>query len=404
MKHEPLVIKFGGTSVGGGEAFVRAANIVANEAKYRPTAVVVSAMSGVTDTLLGHVGTTGRMTATAEKTHEKTLSALHESLYARHLTAAREAVAEEHLPEVERRVLGHLGQLFEKINDETMSGDARVAEVATHGERLSAEILAGAIKSLGADASVAEDPIATESDAEEAEICPRATRERCERNVAPLLAGGSVAVVPGYVGRSPEGRVTTLGRGGSDLSATALGRGLGASEVWIMTDVDGVLSADPRLVPDAFLMPKLSYREARIFAELGAKVLHHKTMEPASDAGIEVRVGNTFAPDRPGTRVSDIEDGEGVRCVALRRSLRFEVPCASGRKSEAAMVVGIGVPGSEDLAVGRQGLRKARIPVLHSGSAPAGLVFSVSEEHAGAALRVLHDSLVGRNLAGEAVA
>jgi aspartokinase len=171
-----------------------------------------------------------------------------------------------------------------------------------------------------------------------------------------------------------------------------------------MTDVDGVLSADPRLVPDAALMPKLSYREARIFAELGAKVLHHKTMEPASEAGIEVRVGNTFNPAQPGTLVSDIEDGEGVRCVALRRELRFEVPCVNGRKSEAAMVVGIGVPSSEDLSLGRRSLRKAKIPVLHSGSAPAGLVFSVSEEHAENALRTLHDSLVGRSLAGEAVA
>ncbi|CAN5681240.1 hypothetical protein BH20ACT10_BH20ACT10_06520 [soil metagenome] len=416
MKKEALVIKFGGTSVGSGKAFIRAAKIVADEAKTRPTAVVVSAMSGVTDTLLGHVGTTGSSGRMTRRASERTptvaaregLSELHRTLYTRHLIAAREAVAEAHFPNVERRVLALLGELMEKMSDEGMASDTRAAEVATHGERLSAEILAGAIKSLGVDASVAEDPIATESEADgEADICPDATRERCRRNVAPILDGGSVAVVPGYVGRSPEGGITTLGRGGSDLSATALGRGVGASEVWIMTDVDGVLSADPRLVPDASLMPKLSYREARLFAELGAKVLHHKTMEPVADAGIEVRVGNTFNPGCDGTRVSGIEDGEGVRCVALRRELRFEVPCASGKKSEAAMVVGIGVPSSDDLSRGRRSLRKAGIPVLHSGSAPAGLVFSVSEEHAEAALRTLHDSLVAgreRSLAGEAVA
>lgn len=410
MKKETLVIKFGGTSVGSGDAFIRAANIAAGEAASRPTAIVVSAMSGVTDALLAHVGTKGRKKGRMNgwipsgATREHSLSELHRSLYTRHLIAAREAVAEGHFPGVERRVLKLLRRLMEKMRDERTSDAARAAEVATHGERLSAEILAGAIRSLGAGASVAEDPIATESEVEEAEVCRDITRERCIRNVAPLLAGGSIAVVPGYVGRSPEGRITTLGRGGSDLSATALGRALGASEVWILTDVDGVMSADPRLVPTASLMPRLSYREARLFAELGAKVLHHKTMEPASEAGIEVRVGNTFNPGCDGTRVSDIEDGEGVRCVALRRELRFEVPCANGRKSEAAMVVGIGVPSADDLAAGRRSLRKAGIPVLHSGSAPAGLVFSVSEEYAEAALRTLHDSLVGRSLAGEAVA
>jgi aspartate kinase len=401
MKKNTLVMKFGGTSVGSGAAFTRAARIAAEEAKSRPTAVVVSAMSGVTDTLLGYVGASGRMFGA---TREGSLSELHRSLYTRHLIAAREAVGEGHFPKVERRILALLASLVRKLGDETLGDASRAAEVATHGERLSAEILAGAISGLGAEASVAEDPIAVESEADEADVCPEATRERCARNVAPILEGGRVAVVPGYVGRTLEGRVTTLGRGGSDLSATALGRGVGASEVWIMTDVDGVMSADPRLVPDANLMPKLSYREARIFAELGAKILHHKTMEPASAAGIEVRVGNTFNPSCDGTRVSAIEDGEGVRCVALRRELRFEVPCANGKKGEAAMVVGIGVPGPEDLALGRESLRKAGVPVFHSGSAPAGLVFTVSEENAETALRVLHDSLVGRSVAGEAVA
>lgn len=403
MSKKPLVIKFGGTSVGDGKAFIRAAAIAAGEAKSRPTAVVVSAMSGVTDALLECAGRmAGRASTGATR---EGLPELHHALASRHLTAARAAVAEEHLPEIEERILDLLGRLVEKMGDEGIPPDARAAEVATHGERLSAAILAGAIKSLGVDAAVAEDPIVTDSDAEGAEICPELTRGKCGGSVAPILDRNAVAVVPGYVGRSPEGRITTLGRGGSDLSATALGRAIDASEVWIMTDVDGVLSADPRLVPEASLMPKLSYREARIFAELGAKVLHRKTMEPVADAGIEVRVGNTFNPGCDGTRVSGIEDGEGVRCVALRREVRFEIPCANGRKSEAAMVVCIGVPGADDLSLGKRSLRKAGIPVFHAGAAPAGLVFAVSEERAEETLRTLHDSLVGREEpAGEAVA
>ena len=213
-------------------------------------------------------------------------------------------------------------------------------------------------------AVVAADPIATDSGFAEAEVDAEKTRERCTRYVRPLLDQGVVAVVPGYGGRSPDGRQTTLGRGGSDLSATIVGRGIGSEEVWIMSDVDGVLDADPRLVPDATLLPRLSYREARVFAELGAKILHHRTMEPAAEAGIEVLVRNTFNLDSPGTRVTALEEGSEVRCIALRRNMAVEVPCTSGHRNEAAVVVCIGSPEDADAKRGRKLLHKAGISIL----------------------------------------
>ena len=211
-------------------------------------------------------------------------------------------------------------------------------------------------------------------------------------------------MVPGYVGRSPEGLPTTLGRGGSDLSATVLGRALGSSSVWILTDVDGVLDADPQLVPDATLLPRLSYREASVFAELGAKVLHPKTMEPASETGMEVVVRNTFDSGSGGTRVSGIEDEPGVRCVALRSGLAVEIPCTQGREGKTSMVVCIGSPEKNDLTRGAASLRKAGIPLLHSGFAPAGLVFMVNDTAGPEALRVLHGSLIGASTKVEEVA
>jgi aspartate kinase len=266
---------------------------------------------------------------------------------------------------------------------------------APDGERLSSVILAGAIHARGTPAqAVADHPIATDAHFGEAEVDPAATRERCTRLVAPLLEDGSVAVVPGFAGRSPSGAVTTLGRGGSDLSATVIGRALDSEEVWIMTDVDGVLDADPRLVPDARLMPELSYREATLFATLGAKVLHRRTMEPASEAGIEVYVRNTFRPAAPGTRVTNREEGRGLRCVALRHDVPIEVPCGNGHRSRAASVVCIGTPEGGDLRRGLRLMRKARIPLLHAGHAKAGLVFFVSAEHAERALRTLHAGLI----------
>jgi len=173
-----------------------------------------------------------------------------------------------------------------------------------------------------------------------------------------------------------------------------------------MTDVDGVLDAAPRLVPDAALMPLLSYTEAGTFAGLGAKVLHPRTMEPASEAGIEVFVRNSFAPEGAGTRVTGFEPGAGVRCVALRPHVPVEIPCTDGRESHAAMVVGIGSPDDEDLARGLRRLRKAGIPPLHFGIAAAGLVFLVPARSGVDALRVLHAGLIQptEGFAGEEVA
>ena len=395
--------------MGGGAQFVRAARIAAEAAQDNPVAVVVSAMSGTTDTLLGYARmSSGWVRQTLQDgTHEASIAELRRMLAERHLNAARQAVAPEHLPGVEGRVIDLLGELEEVIGTPADNVKARRDEIAVYGERLSAEILAGAISSQGVPAGVVgDDPIATNSRFGEAEVDPVATRERSARYVLPLLDGGLVAVVPGYVGRSPGGLPTTLGRGGSDLSATVLGRALDSEEVWIMSDVDGVLDADPRLVRDASLMPRLSYREAGIFAGLGAKVLHPRTVEPASVAGIEVFVRNTFAPDGAGTHVTGFDPGAGVRCVALRQNVAMEIPCSDGREGRAAMVVCIGSPEENDLERGRRCLREAGIPVQHFGIAAAGLVFLVSAEVGLEALRALHACLIppAGDFAGEEVA
>jgi aspartate kinase len=388
VSRRPLVLKFGGTSVGSGARFVRAAKIVAGTARNRPVAVVVSAMSGATDTLLGFADATGDhgdRTATGG-TREGSLAELHRSLAERHLSAAREAVSEELLPGVEQRILRLMGELASAIEDRSGGAAARRAEVAVHGERLSAEVFAGAIASLGAEAAVTGDPISTDGRYPEATVDAERTRERCKRFVAPILDVGSVAVVPGYVGRSPEGRATTLGRGGSDLSATVLGRALGSSEVCIFSDVDGVLDADPRLVPDAATVPELSYREAGTFASLGAEVLHPKTLEPAEGVGIEVRVRSSFDPESAGTLISAREGGPGVRCVALRRGGQSAVVC-------------IGSPGEEDRSRGLRGLREAGIRARRVEMIRDGLVFSVVREDAEAALRAVHGALLSGRVA-----
>ncbi|CAN5681070.1 hypothetical protein BH20ACT11_BH20ACT11_10210 [soil metagenome] len=416
-QQEPLVIKFGGTSVGGGAEFVRAARMVAGEVRTQPVAVVVSAMSGTTDTLLGYAETTARSTGRTSTgaTREGSLAELHRTLAERHLAAARRAVDEPHLAGVEGRIHELLGELLDALATGEDSAESRNARIVVYGERLSACILAGAIASAGATASVAEDPIATDGDFVEAEVDPERTRERACEKVVPLLKDGRVAVVPGFVGRSPEGGQTTLGRGGSDLSATALGAALGSREVWICSDVDGVLDADPSLVEGARLIPRLSYREASSMAELGAKVLHPKTMEPARESGIEVLVRNTFNPECAGTRVCGHEPRSGVRGFGLTRG--FSVALGATEPSapvsrvfgsggggvdyllhsegaDSAAVVGVGSPGRDGLSAGISALEEAGIAARWAGLCKEGLLFVVDDGEAREALGALHHALV----------
>src|SRR5246127_2289737 len=150
-----------------------------------------------------------------------------------------------------------------------------------------------------------------------------ATHERCEARLRPLLNDDAVPVATGFIGATRDGTLTTLGRGGSDYSATILGAALAADEVIIWTDVDGVLTADPRLVPDARTIPEISYREAAELAYFGAKVLHPKTLRAVMPAGIPVWIRNSFAPERPGTKISQQgrSIGGGVKALTAIRDL-----------------------------------------------------------------------------------
>ena len=413
--NRPLVIKFGGTSVGNGAAFLRAASIAAEAARNRPVAVVVSAMAGTTDALLGLARTSSVPAREVSQDH------LLHTLSERHSCAAREAVPAGFLPRVEGRIQAIIGRLAEAVKAPVGDPDAHMDEIGSFGERLSAEILAGAIDGFGVPASVApEDPIATDGCFGDAGVLVGETRRRAQKYVRPLLNEGTVAVTPGYFGRGPDEAVTTLGRGGSDLSATVLGRALGAEEVWILSDVDGVLDADPRLISDAALIPRLSYREAGQFAALGAEVLHPRTTAPAAEARIEVRVANTFNPGSPGTRISDREGGSGVRSVALRRGLSLahvptkaarDVFCCLGADAEGikvlangsgvAAVVCVGAPTDEDLLSGLRSLGEANIRPLYAGNTSIGLLFAVAESKAEGALCALHAALIPAGASAE---
>jgi aspartate kinase len=303
MNEKIRIMKFGGTSVGDAVCIKHAAEIVISAANDGPTVVVVSAMSGVTNRLIAAANASAKGEANAA-------GDLAEALRTQHL-AAIEVLASG------ADARAQLTTEIEKIIDEVAGlcqGTALLREltpraldsISSAGERLSARLLAQSIRQLDfkAEAVEATELIVTDNTSGRAEPLMPETRQRTNARLIPLLEARTVPVVTGFVGATPEGTLTTLGRGGSDYSATILGAALDAGEVIIWTDVDGVLTADPRLVPDARTLQEISYNEAAELAYFGAKVLHPKTLRPVSEAGIPVWIRNSFAPERPGTQIT----------------------------------------------------------------------------------------------------
>jgi len=191
--------------------------------------------------------------------------------------------------------------------------------VSSLGERLSAPLVAEALTEQGipSEAIEATEILVTDSCFGGAEPLMDLTRDRCESRIQPLLEKGVIPVITGFLGVTVDGELTTLGRGGSDYSATILGAALPAEEVIIWTDVDGVLTSDPRLVPGACTIPAISYREAAELAHFGAKVLHPKTLRPLLHTDIPLWIRNTFSPEKSGTKVTPEGPSSDGRVKAL---------------------------------------------------------------------------------------
>lgn len=318
----PLVMKFGGTSVRDAAAIRRLAAIVRAHAARRP-AVVVSALSGITDELsaLARLAHDGKMTAEMEGR----VSALVD----RHGTEADGLVAGAALNDVHAALATALREvplLLEVMAAHPGTRRALRDELLSWGERLSSLIVAGALATDGLPARWvdARQCIRTDEEHGRAEPLLAATREACHAALGPALGAGEVPVLGGFVGATPGGATTTLGRGGSDFSAALVGAALDAAEIQIWTDVSGFMTADPRIVPAARSIPRLTYDEAAELAYFGAKVLHPRTLHPAVERGIPVRVCNSMAPDSASTCIDAAgaaRGAAGVKAVAHKNGV-----------------------------------------------------------------------------------
>ena len=297
-------MKFGGTSVGDGPRIKNVAKLVK---KYHDQGneviAVASAMTGITDKLF-EMAQTAKDTcnvADIEKSfsevaqrHEAAIAgAIDDESIRKEVTI----VIDQRLLELKNALVGvcYLGELTNRS----------LAYIYSFGERMSVPILSGSIRSLGVK-SVAltggEAGVVTDSKFESAKPEPL-TDIKVKEKLLPLLKERVLPVVTGFVAANEKGTITVLGRGGSDYSASIIGAAVDADEIWIYTDVNGIMTTDPRIVPDARTLPVVTYLEAMEMSYFGAKVLHPKTIEPAVKKGIPVRVLNTFQPDHPGTVV-----------------------------------------------------------------------------------------------------
>jgi aspartokinase/homoserine dehydrogenase 1 len=380
-----LVMKFGGTSVGSAERMRVAARIGAQQCTKRPTLLVVSAMSKVTDLLVDSM-------RHAEGGDSGGLEANLRVLEERHVQACRELLPEARQPAALAGIDELLGS-FRRITGGMLMLNDRpprsVDEALAIGERLSALLVAAFLESEGIRAVAVNAACAIVTDAVYGNASPvmEATREKARQSLGPLLNSGVLPVVTGFNGATADGRPTTLGRGGSDFSAAILAAALDASELWIWTDVDGIMTADPRLVPEARVLSEVTYSEAAELAYNGAKVLHPRTLAPLADRQIPVWSKNSFAVEKPGTKiVSTIQaSSSGARAVTSTA----KVALISMEPSSASLM------GAQVMGRALDALARANVEVLalSSSSFRQSFCVLVRSEELSAALQGLEAAL-----------
>ncbi len=385
-----LVMKFGGTSVGSVEAMTLVIDIIQQSRHSWPRLVVVaSALNGVTNLL---IDSANRAALGDREAFRPAVAELHQ----RHAEMIQGLISD---PVRKAQIEQDINLLIEDFSSRCQAigilGEATpraLDTIAGLGERMSVRVLAAALNHHGtpAEAVDATRLIVTDSQFQSAHPSLEATTVKSRQVLEPILAQGRVVVATGFIAANTEGVTTTLGRGGSDYSAALLGAALQADDVWIWTDVDGVMTADPRLVPDARTISVLSFREVSELAYFGAKVLHPKTIRPVIEAGVGLRVCNTFNPEHPGTRIvaelpapatgviKAVTAIRGLQLITLEGRGMLGVPGVAARTFNTVAATGTSVPLISQ-ASSEQSICFA-VPIESTRSVLAGLQSTFAQE------------------------
>jgi aspartokinase/homoserine dehydrogenase 1 len=381
-----ITMKFGGTSVGSPDAMRQAATLVRQAAdEGHQVIVVTSAMAGVTNMLIEGA-------RTASQGDSARFTAIAQTLRDKHQAVIDELLADPQERQALSDMIGGLVDQFSAfcsgMHVLREASDKAMAAVSGLGERMCAPLLAALLRQEGLssqplDASAL---LVTDDDYLNAGVLQAESEARVRRGVLPLLERGIVPVLTGFIGATREGVLTTLGRSGSDYSAALFGAFLQSDEVWIWTDVDGVMTADPRLVPDAHVIPVISYAEVGEMAYFGAKVLHSKTVQPLVERGIPLRVKNTFNPSHPGTMITNEANTTPGTVKAVTAICDVSLITVAGRGM-------IGVPGIAArtfMAVAKQ---NANVLMITQSSSEQSICFVVPESKSRAVVEAIENEL-----------
>jgi aspartate kinase len=394
-----IVMKFGGTSVATGENIRHAANLVAKYAKQGYSLiVVVSALNGTTDKLL-------EAAEKAQKGNEEHVRKFKQELLKRHLTAAAKAIENTHVRREIEQIIKKIINELEKV----LTGISYVGEVTpkskdyvlSFGERLSAPIVWGALRDLKLETQCftgKEAGIVTDSNFGEASPLMNVTMHQLRERIEPLLEKHVIPVVTGYTAATQDGVVTTFGRGGSDYTATLIGAALAAEEVWIWTDVDGIMTADPKIIPSAKMLPELSYQEAAEMAIFGAKAMHPRALEPLIKENVPARIRNVFNPENPGTLISNKQTAKRadvVKAIALIKDVAMINVGGAGM---------VGAPGSYSKVFEVLGKNGINVMMISTAVSEANISLMIRRNMLGRALSTLEIALLGRGLVSEVTA
>ncbi len=358
------VLKFGGTSVTGVERLDVIERVVRDRLHACAPVLVVSALAGVTNLLVRVAGEAAR----------GAFLPTQQEVERRHRQAARELTGDA--PDVVEAMDDHLEELDRLLRGIALVGECSARtldQVLSFGERLSSQLVAGGLRARGVDARAVDssDLVVTDERHGEAEVDMAATEERANRL---LPSNGVVHVVTGFLGATHGGTRTTLGRGGSDYTASILGAALGAEEVEIWTDVDGVMTADPAIVSDARTLPSISYDELLELSHWGARVVHPKTVRPLRERGIPLVIRNAMNPSRPGTRVGSAETAEGnglVRGIASVDNvaiLQLSGWAGANRSIAARLLTALDAAGAKVLLVSQASSERSVCVAVHGDS------------------------------------
>jgi len=397
-----IVMKFGGTAVATGENIRRVANIVANsvEKDYR-VVVVVSALAGVTNKLV-------EISEQAKKGDEKKIQAFTKELAEKHLVAVSKAIVNKKLQkETEKIVANTLSELKKVLTGICYVGELTPKSrdyVLSFGERLSAPIVCGALRDLKFEAQFftgKDAGIVTDSNFGEADPLMDYTTHRIWQTILPLFEKGVIPVVTGYIAADQDGVVTTLGRGGSDYTATILGVALAADEIWIWTDVDGIMTTDPKIIPSAKKLSLLSYQEAAEMAIFGAKAMHPRALEPVIKKNITVRIRSVFHPDNDGTLITKEPEIKSTKSTEVVKAVAMIKDVAMLNVSGGSMV---GAPGSYAKVLEVLGKNDINVMMVSTAVSEANMSLVVRRDLLGRALSTLEIALLGRGLVSEITA